>query len=374
MAAADEDLAHRLHPQPGHAQQLFLGGAIDIDRELFAKLERPGELGIDVERQVAVGLGRLHHFDRLVAVEPHQPVGLVKPVFADQRRAFQRQHRAGIGDRREGAVIDAAQAEIVIQPARLADDVRIGRGIGPDDHLRRLARGGEARRVLEALSGVFQFAYVALDPAHRAFDLPRILVRREPGEPAVGRQFDIDRYTVGIKPRLVDDLGIGLGNGLEMDVAAKIVFFPQDTGDFHKLFHRVVRVLHDARGQEQPLDIIAPVEGQREVDDFLRREPRPRDIRTLAVDAVMAVEHAVIGQQDLEQRDTAAIGCVGVTDAHPLGRTDSLTAHAGAFGRARGRAGSVVFCRVGENLELLKDGLGSHSFYICSTQHIANVE
>ena len=357
---------------------MFLGGAVDVDRKLFAKLERPGELGIDVERQVPIRLGRLHHLGGLVTVETHQPVGLVQPVFADQRRTLERQHCAGIGDRRESAVIDAAQAETVVQPAGLADDIGIGRGIGADDHLRRLARRGEARRVSEALARILQFADILLDLAHRAFDLARILVGREPRQPAVGRQFDIDRHAVGVKPGLMDDLGVGLGDGLEMDIAAKIVFFPQDTSDFYHLLHRVIRAFHNARGKKQPLDVIAAVEGQREIDDLLRAETRARHVRALPVHAVMAVEHAMVGQQDLEQRDAAAVGRIGVADAHPLGRADPATsigaAHAVALGGARRRAGGIVFRRIGENLELLQDGLGSHSFFICSTAPAANVE
>ena len=44
------------------------------------------------------------------AVEAHQPVGLVQPVLAHQRRRLQRQRARRIGDRAEGRVVDALAA------------------------------------------------------------------------------------------------------------------------------------------------------------------------------------------------------------------------------------------------------------------------
>ena len=49
----------------------------------------------------------------------------------------------------------------------------------------------------------------------------------------------------------------------------------------------------------------------------------------------MAVEDAAVGQQDLEQRDAAPVGRIGVADAHALGRADALAAAAVALRRAR---------------------------------------
>ena len=220
-------------------------------------------------------------------------------MFTNQRRALERQHSTGIGNWRKGAVINAPQAEIVIKSAGLTHDVGIGCGISTNDHLRGLASGCKARRVPETLLRILRFDKVRLHPAHRPFNLLRVLIRRKTDQPAVGWQFDIDRNTVGIKTCLMNDLGIGLGNSFQMNIPAKIMLFTQDTGDFDDLLHRMVRILHDAGREKQPLDIIAAVKSEREVDHFLRREARPYDVRTLPVDAVMAIEHAVIGQQYL---------------------------------------------------------------------------
>ncbi len=102
-----------LAPKPGHAQQVFAAGAVDVEREALAVAQRPGELRIHVQRQHAVIV-----IDDLVgveAVEAHQPVGLIQPMLADQRRGAQRQRTAGIGDRAEGGVIDTLE---IVGPVR----------------------------------------------------------------------------------------------------------------------------------------------------------------------------------------------------------------------------------------------------------------
>ena len=73
----------------------------------------------------------------------------------------------------------------------------------------------------------------------------------------------------------------------------------QTSRDLDNLLHRVVRTFDDARREEQPLDIIALVKIEREIDDFLRRKACAADVGAFAVDAVMAVENAAVGQQYL---------------------------------------------------------------------------
>ena len=71
-------------------------------------LERPGELrvGIEVEHAVLAAGGDLLDAE---AVEAQQPVGLVEAVLALERRRLDRQRGAGLGDRAEGGIVDAAQ-------------------------------------------------------------------------------------------------------------------------------------------------------------------------------------------------------------------------------------------------------------------------
>ena len=47
--ARGDDAVDRANAETRHSQQRLAIGAIDVDRELLAVFERPGELGIDVE-------------------------------------------------------------------------------------------------------------------------------------------------------------------------------------------------------------------------------------------------------------------------------------------------------------------------------------
>jgi hypothetical protein len=45
-----------------------------------------------------------------------------------------------------------------------------------------------------------------------------------------------------------------------------------------KLLHRVVGIADDPEAQEQPLNVVALVEGDREVDDLVDAEPGAADL------------------------------------------------------------------------------------------------
>ena len=53
-----------------------------------------------------------------------------------------------------------------------------------------------------------------------------------------------------------------------MDVAAQTMIDPQRSRHGDELFHRVVRRLNDPRAEEQPFDIVAAIELERQFDDF----------------------------------------------------------------------------------------------------------
>ena len=95
---------------------------------------------------------------------------------------------------------------------------------------------------------------------------------------------ELDRYIAEVLPTLTDNPGFYEDKD-DPATLVRLQSMADHDDDFHQLFHRVVRVLHDARGQEQALDVIAPVEGQREIDDFLYRERRAADVGGRPVDA-----------------------------------------------------------------------------------------
>ncbi|MNJ67262.1 hypothetical protein D3C77_634210 [compost metagenome] len=63
-----------------------------------------------------------------------------------------------------------------------------------------------------------------------------------------------------------------------------------------QLFHGVVRRADDAGAEEQAADAVAPVEVQGQPDHFLGAEARAWHVAGAAVDAVLAVVEAKVGQ------------------------------------------------------------------------------
>ena len=152
------------------------------------------------------------------------------------------------------------------------------------------------------------------------------------------------------RPGLLDQPRAGLGDRLEVDVAGEAVVAAQRARDADQLLHRVVGRPHHAGREEQALDVVALVELERQRHDLLDGEARARRVRAAAVHAIGAVVEAPVGEQDLQQRDAAAVRRVGVADAGAGGRPQPLRT-AGAPRSARGGAGGVVFRGVGEDAE-----------------------
>ena len=80
-----------------------------------------------------------------------------------------------------------------------------------------------------------------------------------------------------------------------LDVAPEAVLLAQRAGDADDLLHRVVRAADDPGRQEQALDVVAPVEVERQPHDLLDREGRARGtLLDEPVDAIQAVVGAGI--------------------------------------------------------------------------------
>ncbi len=291
--------------------------------------QRPGQLGVHGQRQHAAGRDQLM---LLEAVEAHQPVGLVQPVLAHQRRGLRGQARAGMRDGAEGRVVHALQLVAAVQRHAGLEDAAVVAGIGAHHHLRALAGRGEARRPRHAGRGAGHRAWLqgaaaqrgllvkpGADARHRTRDAGGIFFGRQRAQ-RVGRgQLDVDAQPVSVAAGAGQQFLAGIGNGLEVDVAAEMVVFTQAARHLHQLLHGVVGRAHDARAEEQALDQVAAVEIERQGHHFVGREAGARDVAADAVDAVQAVVLAPVGEQDLQQRDAAAIGRVAVADAHAAG-------------------------------------------------------
>ena len=230
----------------------------------------------------------------------------------------------------------------------------IGR-VGADDHLRALAGRRKARRFgLAGLLGCFlRFVELQPQPAHGAADRAHVLFRREFREAVFRGHLDIDGEAVGIFAGFRDQRLVGLGNCLEMDVAAEMMLLAQLARHADHLLHRVVGAADDAGGEEQALDVIAAVEVERELDDLIDGEARPRHVAGGAVDAIEAIVIAGIGEQHLQQRDAASVRRVGMADAHAgRGRAEALAVAGIPLLGAAGGAGGVVLGGVGQDFQL----------------------
>ncbi len=174
-----------------------------------------------------------------------------------------------------------------------------------------------------ALSRIARIFDGCAQPAHRAFDPCSILFGRQSPKPLLGRHLDIDRQPVSKKTGLMRQFRIGIRDRLEMNITAKVMLFPQRSGNAHQLFHRIIGRSYDPGGQEKSLDIIAPVKAQRQFDHFAHSEARPANVARPAIDAIVAIKDTTVRQQNLEQRYASSVRCVGMADAHAFGRTQA---------------------------------------------------
>ena len=250
-------------------------------------------------------------------------------------------------DGTEGGVVDAAETAAAIEIRGPGEDFGIASRRGADDQLGGLAGGEEAGTA----SGAVLLGGVA-NLIHRPFDGDMGLGRGEAVEVFLAGQFDVDAEPVGEGAGFDEQFTRDAGDALEVDVAAEPVFGAELAGDRDQLLHGVFRGLDDAGTEEEALDVVAFIEVEGQVDDFVDGEAGAGRVARNAVDAVHAVEDAEVGEEDLEQRDAAAIGRVAVADAVRAVADAAVGAFAGGAGTG---TGGVVFRGVGKDAEFTLD-------------------
>src|SRR4051812_2446296 len=100
-----------------------------------------------------------------------------------------------------------------------------------------------------------------------------------------------------------------------MNVSAKVMVLAETARDRDHLLHGVVGIANYSGAEKQTLDIVSPVEIQRQFDDFVWLEARAGNSTRHAVDAVQAVVDAVVREQDLQQGNAPTIRRVTVANA-----------------------------------------------------------
>ena len=71
----------------------------------------------------------------------------------------------------------------------------------------------------------------------------------------------------------MQEFAVRVGDGFEVDVTPKIMVNAQPACDLDDLLHCVVGIADDAGAEKQAFDVIAAIEVERQVDDFLHRKP-----------------------------------------------------------------------------------------------------
>ena len=223
-----------------------------------------------------------------------------------------------------------------------------------DDELGALARRGKDRGVLILHQLRLALGGPVPDEGHRPQDGLLVFIRGQGLQPLLGGKLDIDAEPVRQQAQLLHQLRGRAGDGFGVDISVEPVFLPQQAQTLDHLFGGVVGAAQDAGGQEQALDIIAPVEPDGQLRQLPGGEGRPAGIVGPAVDAVFAVVAAVVREQHLQERHAAAVGRKRVAAAcDGRGRAADLALLIAALGPARS-AGGVVLCRVGKDRELVE--------------------
>src|SRR5450432_3647806 len=105
------------------------------------------------------------------------------------------------------------------------------------------------------------------------------------------------------------------GNRFKVNVAIEFVFLAQAARYGDELLHGVVGALNDSGAEEQTFNVIPAVKIQGQGNHFLGSEARAARVAGNAIHAEDAVVHTIIGEQNFQQRDAAAVGSVTVADS-----------------------------------------------------------
>ncbi len=223
---------------------------------------------------------------------------------------------------------------------------------GSHDHLGGLPRRGEAGGVAAGRQLLFGPGDVPADLPHGPQDCLPLLVRGKKGQTGGAGQLDVHREPVGQQAKPPGEGRVRPGDGLGVDVATEAVLLPEQTQRLDHLLGGVVRAAQHRGGEEQSLNIVAPVESHGQLAQLPGSEGRPGEVVGPAVDAVLAVVGADIGHQHLQQGDAPAVGGEGVAAARHGGAAHRPRP-AGAV-QAAGGAGGVVLRGVRQNFQLVQ--------------------
>ena len=227
-AARRDDAPRTDRPDSGHAQQRLILRAHDLHGELLRVADCPEALRVDTRVEVRVLL--VEQLLGAKTVKPQEPVRLIEPVLAQERRlGVKRGEQAALDDGDIGGVEHAFETVLGIERLGQVQDVPVGILRRADDELGALSGGGEGGRVLILRELGLALARLIADEPHRAQNGAPGLVRGQRPQPLLGRKLDVDAQPVGQQPQPVHQLRRRAGDGLGVDVAVEAIVLAQDT-------------------------------------------------------------------------------------------------------------------------------------------------
>jgi hypothetical protein len=121
----------------------------------------------------------------------------------------------------------------------------------------------------------------------------------------------------------------------------------------------VVGAFKNSAAQEQAFNVIPAVKVDREFHYFVDGETCAFRVAAFAVDAIRAVEDAVVGEQDLQKAYAAAVLCVRMADA--IARIAQPFVVIGAIAPAAA-AGNIVLGGIREDGQFIFKPVEIHGF------------
>jgi hypothetical protein len=230
-----------------------------------------------------------------------------------------------------------------VQLRHLADDCPIGVRRRTDDELHGHP-GRAPRPELVPRPTISLFLSSAVD--ERPCTLERLdrrreaLVRCDPAEALAAGRLEVYRDAAREGRDPLDLRVLGAGYDLDVDVAAKAVSLAQQFQHAYQVVHHLDRATRDSRRDEQPLAPTPLPRCEKDADELLRLEKRPRHLAIAAHRAVVAVEAARVGHEDPQQRSVspAIAACADSTDVErPQRRPDDLKERPHLSGAVDGR-------------------------------------
>ena len=123
ISANAEDAINVSIADSGNAEESFPWGGVDVDGEELGMGFRPRGLWVfgEGERRFLFG----GEFTCREAVEPHEPIGLIEAMLADQGRGLEREASIGSGVWAEAGVVDATKFVLAIEVGGRGEDFAV---------------------------------------------------------------------------------------------------------------------------------------------------------------------------------------------------------------------------------------------------------